>query len=288
LLLASLWGASYLFIKVALDDVSPAVIVFVRTALAALVLFPYAQRTGAFAGVRGALGTIAVLAAIQIAGPFLLRSAGEREISSSLAGILVAGAPIWTFLLAIRIDAAERVHGVGLAGVLAGIAGVALLLGFDTGGGSAALVGGLMVVLASLGYALGAFWFKRRLAGLEPIGVVAAAMALAALMTIPFVALALPDHTPAADTVGSLAALSVLGTGIAFVIFYTLIAEIGPGKASLVAYLAPAFAVFYGVTLLDESFTASTLAGQMLIVGGSWLAAEGRLPWKAKAEPAWS
>jgi drug/metabolite transporter (DMT)-like permease len=264
------------------------VIVFVRTGLAALVLLPYAARTGAFAGVREVFGAIAVLAAIQIAGPFLLLTAGEREISSSLAGILVAGAPIWTFLLAIRIDAAERVHGVGLLGVGAGIAGVALLLGLDSGGGAAALAGGLMVVLAALGYALGAFWLKRRLGGIEPIGIVATAMALAAAMAAPFALLSLPDHAPAADTLWSLGALSVLGTGVAFVIFYTLIAEIGPGKATLVAYIAPAFAVVYGVTLLGEAFTASTFAGLVLIVGGSWVAAEGRLPWQRKAVPAWS
>lgn len=159
------------------------------------------------------------------------------------------------------------------------MAGVVLLLGVDAGGGSAALLGGLMVVLASLGYALGAFYLKRTFADLQPIGVVAAAMAASALMTLPLAATSFPAERPGLDAVGSLAALGFLGTGLAFVIFYTLIARVGPGKASLVAYVAPGFAVAYGVVLLGESFGLSTLAGVVMIVGGSWLAAEGRLPW---------
>lgn len=280
--LAAVWGGSYLFIKVALEDVSPAMVVFVRTALAAVVLLPLALRSGAFDGVRERLGPVCVLALVQIAAPFMLISAGEEHISSSLAGILVATAPIFTFLLAIRLDQDERVHGLGLVGVFLGIAGVVLLLGVDAGGGVAALVGGLMVVLASLGYAIGAFYLKRRLSEVRPIGIVASAMAASALMTLPFAAATFPARTPDLDALGSLAALGVLGTGLSFVLFYTLIARVGPGKASLVAYVAPGFAVVYGVVLLGEGFGPATLAGLLMIVGGSWLAAEGRLPWRPK------
>ena len=281
--LSSLWGASYLFIKVALDDVSPAMIVCARTGLAALVLLPFAMRSRALAGMRSRLGPVAVLALLQIAAPFMLISVGEQHLSSSLTGILVATAPIFTFLLAIRIDPAERADALGLLGVLLGMAGVVLLLGVDAGGGSAALLGGLLVVLASLGYALGSFYLKRSFAGVEPIGVVAAAMAVSALMTLPLAAISAPTEPPGADTVGSLAALGVLGSGVAFLIYYTLIARVGPSKASLVAYVAPGFAVLYGVVLLGEGFALSTLAGLVMIVGGSWLAAEGRLPWRPRA-----
>jgi drug/metabolite transporter (DMT)-like permease len=286
--LAAVWGASYLLIKVALDDLSPAMVVFTRTLLAALVLVPVAARMGALRGLRERVVPVFVLAAVQVAAPFLLISFGEERISSSLAGILVAAAPIFTAVLAIWIDNDERSHGLGLAGIGLGIAGVALLLGVDAGGGRAALIGGLMVVLASLGYALGAFYLKRRLSDLPPVGVGAAAMGATALLTAPFGLATAPASLPGAGAWGAVAALGVLGTGIAFWIFYFLIGTVGPAKATLVAYIAPGFAVVYGVTLLDERFTAGTAAGLVMIVGGSWLAAEGRLPrLKARrAEPA--
>jgi drug/metabolite transporter (DMT)-like permease len=279
--LASIWGASYLLIKIGLDGgLPPAVIVFLRTGLAALVLLPLAAKTGALAGLRERLGAVVVLAALQVAAPFLLIAAGEQEISSSLTGILVAAAPIFTFLLAFGLDHEEKATPIGLGGVVAGVAGVALLLGIDIGGG-AALVGGLAVVLASLGYALGAFFLKRRFSNEQPVGLVAATMAFSALLTLPFAALDLPAAAPGAGTVVAIAALGVVGTGLAFVIFYELIGSVGPSKASLVAYIAPGFAVVYGVTLRDESFTLATAVGLLLIVGGSWIAAEGRLPWRA-------
>jgi drug/metabolite transporter (DMT)-like permease len=281
--LAAFWGASYLFIKVALeDDFGAAPIVFIRTALAALVLLPLAARTGALSGLRGQIGPIFVLAAVQVAAPFLLISAGEQHLPSSLTGILVATAPIFTFLLAFALSGEERAGALSLAGVGVGVVGVALLLGVDAGGGTAALVGGLMVILASLGYGLGAWFLKRRIRGVQPVGVVAATMAASALMVAPLAAIDLPPHGPELDTVAALTALGVLGTGVSFVLFYSLIASEGPAKASLVAYVAPGFSVIYGVTILDESFGLATAAGLVLIVSGSWLAAEGRPPWRRR------
>ena len=283
-ILTALWGASYLFIKVALeDDLSPALIVFVRTALAALVLLPFAVRAGALRVARSRPWPVLVLAFVQIAAPFMLISAGEQELSSSLTGILVATAPIFTFLLAIRLDQSERVYGLGLLGVFLGIAGVVVLLGVDAGGGTAALVGGLMVILASLGYALGAFYLKRHLSDVEPIGLVTVTMGASALMTLPLAAVSLPSQAPGLQAAGSLAALGALGTGLAFALFYRLLTDVGPGKASLVAYVSPGFAVVYGVVLLDEGFGLTSLAGLVMIVAGSWLAAEGRLPWQPRA-----
>ena len=282
LALAAFWGASYLFIKVGLEDLSPAMVVFARTALAALVVLPLALHRQALAGLGERIGALTVLALVQVAVPFMLISVGEQEIASSLAGILVASAPIFTALLAVWVDNEERSHGLALVGVITGMVGVALLLGVDAGGGSAALVGGLLVLLASLGYAIGAFWLKRRLVGPQPVGIVTATMGLSALMTLPAAALSAPDSVPGIEAIAAVATLGVLGTGISFVLFYDLIATIGPARASLVAYVAPGFSVVYGVTLLDESFTAATAAGLLLILGGSWLAAEGRLPWRRR------
>jgi drug/metabolite transporter (DMT)-like permease len=278
-LLAAFWGASYMFIKVALDDgVPPFAIVFARTALAALVLMPIAVRLGALRDLSGRIGLIAPLALVQVTVPFVLITAGERDLPSALAGILVASAPIFTFLLAFALEGEERASRASLAGVGIGIVGVAVLLGVDTGGSGAALIGGLMVVLASFGYAVGSWFLKRNFGGAQPVGIVAATMTATALMTAPFVAIEPPTEVPPLETFASLGALGVVGTGVAFVIFYSLIASEGPARASLVAYVAPGFSVLYGVALLDESFTVATAAGLVLIVGGSWLAAEGRVP----------
>lgn len=275
LVLASLWGASYLFVAVGLDDLSPSMIVLSRTLLAGVVLLPLTLSRGALAGIRGVAGPIALLAAVQVAGPFLLISAGQRDIPSSLAGILVASAPIFTALLAVWVDADERSSGWRLAGVAVGIAGVGLLLGVDTAGDSAALLGATLVLVASLGYAIGSLYLKRRLGGIAPLGIVTATMLASALMVAPFAIATAPDSLPGLDTVGAMLTLGIGGTGIAFVIFYTLIARVGPARASIVAYIAPAFAVFYGVVLLGEDVTAGTFAGLALILGGSWLAAGG-------------
>jgi drug/metabolite transporter (DMT)-like permease len=274
--LAALWGASYLFIKVALEDeLSPPFIVFARTLLAAIVLLPAAAYMGALRGVRERLGPLFLLGLIQVTGPFMLITIGEQEISSSLTGILVAAAPIFTFLLAFALEGEERATPASLAGVALGIAGVALLLGVDAPGGASALVGGLLVVLATTGYAVGAWYVKRRVPGVQPVGAVATTCAASALMTLPLALLTFPDHVPSLEASGSLVALGVGGTGVAFVLFYSLVATDGPRTTSLVAYVAPGFSVVYGVVLLDESFGLTTLAGLVLIVGGSWLAVNG-------------
>ena len=277
-LLAALWGASYLFIKIGLEDFSPAMVVFLRTLLAALVLAPLALHRGAMRGLRPLLWPIVVLAAVQVAVPFLLISWGEEEISSSLAGILVASAPILTALLAVFIDHEERPTLVGGLGIGLGIVGVALLLGVDVGGDSAALIGGLAVVLASLGYAIGGFYLKARFKEAQPIGIATATMLASAMLVLPVALLSFPGDAPGLGPVAAIAALGAGGTGIAFVIYYTLIASVGPAKSSIVAYIAPVFAVFYGVAFRDEAFTLATLFGMALILGGSWIAGQARAP----------
>jgi drug/metabolite transporter (DMT)-like permease len=282
--LSSLWGASYLFIKVALeDDIGPTVIVFIRSILAAAVLLPLALRSGALSGVRANARHIAVLAVVQMGAPLLLIAFGERHIPSSLTGILVATAPIFTFLLAFALEGEERATGLSLAGVVIGIAGVAMLLGVDTGGGVDALLGGLMVVLASFGYGVGAWYVKRNVRDVQLVAMVGANAAAVAVMTAPLAALDVPPHAPDLAASASLLTLGVLCTGLAFVIFYSLVASDGPARASLVGYIAPGFSIVYGVTLLDERFRATTAVGLVLILGGSWLAAEARPPWRSAA-----
>jgi drug/metabolite transporter (DMT)-like permease len=275
IVLASIWGASYMFIKIGLRDLSAPMIACLRIALAALVLVPVAASQGALGAARGRAGTLVILGAVQVAGPFLLIGLGEQEISSALAGILVATAPIFTAVLAIWMDHEERSEGARLLGVLIGIAGVAALFGLDLSGSGSAVLGGLAVVLASLGYAVGGFLVKHRLAGVPPIGVAAWVMVAGAVLLLPAALLTAPSSAPALGPVAAVAALGVLGTGVAFAIFYTLIGRVGPARSFIVAYLAPGFAVAYGAVLLGERISGATIGGLALILAGSWLAVEG-------------
>jgi len=285
LVLAAIWGSSYLFIKVGLRDLDSELIAWARVALAACVLVPLAAARGAFRGLGSSLPLLTLLAAIQAAGPFLLIALGEQEISSSLTGILVASTPIFTALLAIWVDQEERAQGMRLVGVAIGIVGVVVLLGLDLGGQVAALLGGLAIVLASLGYAIGGFIVKHRFGEVQPVGVAAGVMVASSVLLLPLAALHVPGARPGVAETASVVALGVLGTGIAFAIFYELMTTVGPARTFIVTYLAPAFAVVYGATLLDEEITAATVAGVSLIVGGSYLAAEGRLPGSRKPPP---
>lgn len=282
LILAAIWGSSYLFIKIGLREMSSSMVVFLRVLLGALVLVPFAARRGALRGISGLWPMLTAVALIQVAVPFLLIAEGEQEIPSALAGILVASVPIFTAILAIFFDAEERSDGVRGVGVLAGIGGVVLLLGVDLEG--AALLGGLAVVLASLGYAIGGLLVKKRLRGVQPIGVAALVLAISSIATLPAAVATAPEEVPGAGPLAAVAALGVLGTGVAFAIFYGLISRVGPSKSFVVTYLAPGFAVAYGALLLDESIGVATLAGLGLIIAGSYLAAEGRLPGRRRPD----
>jgi drug/metabolite transporter (DMT)-like permease len=278
LILGAIWGASYMFIKIGLRDLTPEAIAFVRIALAALILVPLAHSRGAMRGLRPLAGWFLLIGSVQVAVPFVLIGLGEEEISSGLAGILVATTPMFTALLAIWVDHEERSGGLRLVGVATGFAGVALLLGVDLGGSGAELLGGLLVVLAGLGYAIGALLAKHRLAGVQPIAMSAGVMASSTLVLIPAAIAGAPSEVPGLGPIAAVVTLGVVGTGFAFILLYSLIASVGPARTWLVTYIAPLFAVAYGATLLGEEITAATIGGMALILAGSWLAAEGKMP----------
>ena len=277
LVLGAIWGASYMFIKIGIRDLSPAMVAWLRVALAALVLVVLAAGAGALRGLGSRWAALTLVAIAQVAAPFLLIAVGEQEITSSLAGILVTSAPLFTAVLAIRFDHEERSQGTRLVGVLMGFAGVVVLLGLDLGDSADQVVGGLAVVLAGFGYAVGGLLAKRRLADVAPLGIAASVMIVSGVLLAPAALLSAPADAPGAGPVAAVAALGIVGTGIAFAIFYELIARVGPARTYIVTYLAPGFAVVYGALLLDEAITVATIAGLALIVGGSWLAAGGRL-----------
>ena len=215
--------------------------------------------------------------------PFVLIGEGQEEIPSALAGILVASAPVLTAILAFAFVPEERSQGWQLFGVLLGIGGVAVLLGVDLGDSGEELLGGLAIVLASLGYAIGGLTIRRRLADVDPVGLAVVVLTISGAAALPLAIATAPAEMPGVGPIAAVAALGALGTGVAFAIFYRLIAEVGTARSFIVTYLAPGFAVVYGVVLLDEELTVATFAGLAAILAGAYLAVEGRLPWRPSA-----
>jgi drug/metabolite transporter (DMT)-like permease len=276
---AALWGASYMFIKVALDgDLSEGFIICARTILGAAVLLPMAIRSGSIPQLWARKWWALALASAQVIVPFGLITFGENHVPSALAGILVATSPLFIALLAIKFDPAERSQGWGLVGIVLGMVGVVLLFGVDLSGDTETLLGGLMIVGAGACYAVAVLIAKRGFTGVPPVGVAASNLVISAVVWLPVAAVSLPTHDPGASAILSMIALGAGGTGLAFLFFYTSIAEIGPARAAVVAYVAPAFSVVYGATLLGEDLTVGTIGGLVLILAGSWLAASGRRP----------
>jgi len=285
LTLAALWGASYMFIEIALDGGVPSpFVVFVRNLLGTLVLLPVALSRGVFASVRRHVPLLTFVATVQVTAPFLLITIGEQHITSSMAGILVASAPIFVATIALVQGHDDRLGRSGIAGIAIGIVGVAMLFGVDLSGSAETLLAGLGVLLASVGYAIGPILTKRRITDVPPIGIAASVVALSTLTLLPVAPFSVPSEMPSLGAWAALAVLGAGGTGTAFLIFFVLNGDVGPSRASVVAYIAPFFSVMYGVTLLDEPFSLGTAAGLVLILTGSWMAADGRVPWRRTAK----
>jgi len=278
-----LWGIPYLLIKVAVDDLSPAVVVFARTALGAAILLPFAWRAGALRGLPARRRDLLVLALTSVAVPFMLITVGEQWVSSSLTAILIAVEPMAIGLLAIRIDPAERVGGSRMIGLAVGAAGVVALLGLDIGGGLA-LLGAVMILAATGCYAYASMQVRLRFSDVRPVGLAAATLSISTVLLAGPAAASAPASLPAAGTLGVLALLGAACTALAFVLFFALVREVGAGRASVITYAAPAVAVVLGVTLLDERLGAWVLAGLALIAVGSWLATRGPRERRAEAE----
>jgi drug/metabolite transporter (DMT)-like permease len=276
---STLWGMPYLFIKVAVDDgVPPAFLAFVRVALGAAVLVALAWKAGTLAPLRGRWRWLAVYAIFEIAVPFPLIATGEQHVASSLAAIIIAAVPLIIALLALRFDPAERATGSRLAGLLVGLAGVVALVGIDVAGRSEEMLGAGAILLAAVGYAAGPMVFKRHLADLDPRAAMGASLAIAAVVLAPLAAVAPPSEAPSVSAIIALVVLGLFCTAAAFVFFGALIAEVGPGRALVITYVAPVVAVALGVTVLGERPGAGAVAGLLLILAGSWLSTDGRLP----------
>ena len=273
-----IWGMPYLFIKIAVDEMSPSVVAWSRLALAAAILLPVAWKLGALRGLRERWRILTVFAAVEMAIPWPLIGFGEVHISSSFAAILIATVPLFVAMIAVRFEHSERPTRTRLVGMLIGLAGVVALVGIDVGGHSDELLGSLAVLLAAFLYAVGPMIVNRKLSDVDPLGPVAASLALATLLVTPFALADVPDAVPSTDALASIAVLGIVCSAGAFLLFFRLIAEVGPGRATIITYVNPVVALALGVAILDESVTTGVVVGLLLILAGSWLSTDGRLP----------
>jgi len=268
--LCVIWGVPYLLIKVAVRDLTPATLVFLRTSLGALILMPLAFRRGQVRQLLPHWRPVIAYTVAEIGVPWIFLSDAERRLSSSLTGLLVAAVPIVGAVLSTFTGGKERFDGRRGLGFAIGLVGLVTLLGFDPAGADPLTIGEMVLVV--LGYAVGPMIVARRLQGVPTLAVVAVSLMLAAVGYAPFGLAQLPAELPSPAVLVSVLVLGAVCTALAFLIFFELIAEIGPVRATVVAYVNPAVAVALGVLLLGEAFTPATAAAFVLILGGSFLA----------------
>jgi drug/metabolite transporter (DMT)-like permease len=273
-----IWGVPYLLIKVADSGVAVPVLVFGRTAIGALILAPLALRRREAGAIRRYWRWLALFAVVEVILPWVLLSDAERKLPSSLTGTLIASVPIIGAVLARLTSDDDRLTVVRWAGLALGLGGVALLAGPTAHGGDAWAV--TEVLLTALGYSIGPLIASRKLSEAPSLGVNAVCLSLASLVYAPFAAAAWPHAMPRGAIIGSIAALGVVCTGAAFVLFFALIAEVGPARATVITYVNPAVAVALGVAILGERLTPAIVASFVLIIAGSFFATR---PGAAKA-----
>jgi drug/metabolite transporter (DMT)-like permease len=246
------------------------VLVLARVAIGAALLLPVALRRRELRALVPYRRWLAVFALVEIITPWFLLSEAERRLSSSMSGLLIASVPIIGALLARLTGDAERLTAVRWTGLLAGLAGVALLAGPGAAGGDARSIG--EVLLVAVCYATGPLIASRKLSAAPPIGMTAVCLGFAAVVYAPAAALTWPGSMPSGKVLGALAGLAVVCTAAAFLFFFALIAEVGPARATVITYLNPAVAVALGVSVLGERFTPAMAGAFALILGGSVLA----------------
>jgi drug/metabolite transporter (DMT)-like permease len=276
--LSAIWGGSYLLIKFALEDFSAPMIVWGRTALAALVLLIALRGAarGALADMRRRPLWAVGLAGVSVTVPFMLITFGEHEVPSGLTAVLISPAALFVALFAPFIDVTERIDRRQTVGLVVGLAGVALVVGVESIHSLGQFLGALAMIGAAACYALGGFVVKRRYGRLTSMQTSFVSLSTTSVLTLPVAAATAPTQAPGLGSVAALVALGVVGTALAFVIFYKLIAEVGAGRASLVSYLAPGVALFYGAVFRDEAVTVAAIGGLVLILGGVALASRPR------------
>jgi drug/metabolite transporter (DMT)-like permease len=264
-----IWGIPYLLIRVAVREISPATLVIFRTTLGGLLLLPLAAFRGELRPVLRRWRPVLAFGLAEVAIPWIMLSTAEQKLSSSLSGLLIAAVPLVGAVIA-RTTRHERMRPEAVAGLVLGLVGVAAIVGLDLG--TARLWPLLEIAVVVLGYAAGPAILSRYLSDLPARGVIAASLAIGAIVNAPLAALSFPAHLPPAKALAAVAVLGVVCTAVAFLLFFALIAEIGPVRATVITYVNPAVAAILGVAVLNERFTAGMAIGFALVLSGSFLA----------------
>lgn len=274
-----IWGTPYFFIAIAIEHFQTASIVFLRVFLGALVLLPIAVSKGMIARTLRAWPWVLAFAVLEMVGPWWLITEAEREVSSSLAGLLITSVPfIAAFLVGLLGDRSAW-HPMTILGLIIGFSGVVALVGLDVFSGLVALSPVLMILGAAVGYAVAPIVANRTPGDVPTLGVIAVSLTMVTLIYAPFAAFTLPEDIMAGPSVAAWGSVVVLGlacSALAFVLFFALIRDIGPARASLITYVNLAVAMVLGVVFLSEPLTAGMLAGIPLVVVGSYLASRRR------------
>src|SRR5256885_15048789 len=265
-----IWGIPCLLIRIAVGEISPAMLVFVRTSVAALILLPFVVARGGWRSIGGRWPALLAFAGVEVAGPWFFLSTAEQHMTSALAGLLISAVPLVGVIIATSLGNREHLGLASLSGLLLGLAGVALIVGLDLRASNATAL--VEIALVVVGYALGPVILSRYLSGVPSVTVIGLALTLCALVYAPVAAIQWPHGIPSLPVLGSLAVLAVLCTAVAFLLFFALIAEIRPVRATVITYVNPAVAAGLGVAVLHESFTLGMGLGFVLVLAGSTLA----------------
>ncbi|MBA3844311.1 MAG: DMT family transporter [Actinobacteria bacterium] len=269
-----IWGIPYLLIRVAVRELAPVTLAFGRTAIASILLVPIAAFRHELRPLVRHLAPIAIFAVIEIVIPWFLLARAETRLTSSLTGLLIAAVPLVGALVTTFTGERERHGRRRWTGLLVGMAGVAAIVGLDVHGVSAVPL--LEVAAVAICYAVGPIVLARWLSAVPGLGVVAASLLISTAIYLPFAAFSLPSELPGWKTGASVLTLAVVCTALAFVVFFQLIAEIGPVRATVITYINPAVAAVLGVTVLSERFTLGMGLGFALVLAGSVLATSRR------------
>jgi drug/metabolite transporter (DMT)-like permease len=279
------WGIPYLFIKIAVGELEPTMVVLGRSALAALLLLPLALYRKQVLPVLRRWRPMLAYTVIEIVVPWFFLSSAEQKLSSSTAGLLIAAVPLAGIAVAFLMGRPAAMSRWNWLGILVGMLGVAAIVGLDVGGSDLGSVAELAVVV--VGYALGPAILSRWMSDLPGVGVTAVSLAGAALVYLPVVLLsgAWPTAIPSAPVIVSIVVLAVICSALAFILLIALVGEVGPVRSTAITYLNPAVAILVGALVLGEQITVWTIVGFALVLGGSYLVTKKRAELTAAAGP---
>ena len=267
--LSVIWGIPYLFIKIALEGVSAPLLVFARTAIAAAILLPIALRRGMIRPALRSWPLILAFAVLEIGGPWFLLGDAEQHISSSLAGLLIAAVPLISTLVTWRLGDRSALDPRRLLGLLVGMAGVVAVVGLDVGNASPLHMGEVLVV--AVGYAVAPIMANRRLADVPILAIISLSLTAVAVAYVLAAVFSHPHSWPHANVIAAILTLGLVCTASAFLLYFALIAEVGPVRSTIITFINPAVAVLLGIVVLGEPFTAGLAIGFPLVLAGSWL-----------------